>query len=104
MTKWSGQNRLKLCQRCGFELEGGEESCPSCNFAPKSKGLKVSGYVLLIVPILWIVGILLMPVDSSFTSTLMLVSLVVFFIAALMYIVSMVARPHRLGGLFLRFR
>lgn len=86
------------CKRCGYELDGSEDTCPRCQFSPREKGLRVSLGFLLIVVITMTV-LMFLPQHASvliqFAGLSFLLSL-----AAL--VVSFLATPYRLGWLFLR--
>lgn len=92
------------CHNCGIELTDSVESCPSCEFNPKDDGLRLAGYVLLLVPILWIIGIGFLAFDATIASTLLVLGMGACFLSGLVYIVAMAARPYRLGWLISRIR
>jgi len=86
------------CKRCGFELDGSEDTCPRCQFSPREKGLRVAmGFLLLMVILMTIT--MIVPQYGlwlvRFAAILFLLTLVTFF-------VSFLATPSRFGSLFLR--
>lgn len=85
------------CKRCGYEVESGRDTCPSCHFNPKSKGLKVALLLLMCVIIL-MTAVLLLPFLS-----LLFVQLagIAFVLSLLVFAISFVATPYRFGSLFL---
>lgn len=95
---------MKTCSNCGGEIEAGEKVCPHCAFNPKARGLLVTGYVLALGPILWIVAIALMPFQPTFSAPLMIVGALTVLLCGPMYILSMAATPYRFGRVFTLFR
>ncbi len=86
------------CKRCEYELEGGEDICPRCQFSPREKGLRVALALLTAVIVSMSItvifpgiGRLLVPVAGA--------SFVLSFVAL---VVSFLATPHRFGSFFLR--
>lgn len=93
----------RYCKRCGWELDGTEESCPRCGFNPRQKGVRVSmmlfmGFILLMTAV-----IVVLPVWNAPGPYLIALAAVAFVLAIVTFLVSLVATPHRLGWLFNRF-
>ncbi len=87
------------CKRCGHEVESGSDTCSSCYFNPKSKGLRVA-LALLMAVIVLMTAVLLLPFLS-----LLFVRLagVAFGLALLVFVISFISTPYRFGSLFLWF-
>ncbi|MFP4589909.1 MAG: hypothetical protein ACLFM8_00405 [Halobacteriales archaeon] len=92
---------MKTCANCGYDVETGAKVCPNCAFDPKSRGLLLTGYVLAIGPILWILAIVSMPFLPTLAAPLMIIGAGFVLLCGPMYIVSMAATPYRFGRLFL---
>lgn len=91
------------CNRCGGELDGGEEGCPRCGFNPRQQGLRVSMALLLIVVVSMTVVMLTMPFSTTLAPYLVGLAAVSFVLAVVTLLVSFLATPSRLGFLFARF-
>lgn len=88
------------CKRCGFDLEGGEEECPRCQFNPRLTGLRVSmGFLLLFVVTMTAIMVLLQVVPAV-TTYLLVFAIGCFGLAVLTFFVSFLATPYRLGSVF----
>lgn len=91
-------NRNPHCKRCGYDLDGGEISCPECSFRPREKGLKISMAFLMGVVIFMTVTMVMPrfgPILIRFAGLSFLASLVAFAIA-------FTATPYRFGSVFAR--
>lgn len=86
------------CKRCQYEIEGGTDTCPQCQFNPKEKGLRVALLLLLLV-VLAITAMMIVPQAGSI---LIPVAAVSFLLTVVVLVLSFVATPHRLGRLFRR--
>jgi hypothetical protein len=89
---------VRRCKRCRAEISGGVETCPSCNYHPKSKGLRVAmGFYLLVV--LSMMGVIVLPPLGRIFVPIAGVS---FLLALVVLFIAFTATPHRFGRLFLR--
>lgn len=84
------------CKRCGHDVESGRDTCPSCHFNPKSKGLKVALTLLLAVIVL-MTAVLLLPFLSLLFVRL---AALAFVLSLLVFAVSFASTPYRFGSLF----
>lgn len=86
------------CKQCGYELDGRVGTCPRCQYRPQEKGFRVAlGFLLVVV-----VMISVMMVLPSYGPILILIAGLAFLLSFVMLVVSFIATPSRLGGLFLR--
>lgn len=90
--------RTQRCKRCQTEIEGGPDTCPACQYNPKSKGLRVSMALYLVV-VLTVMAMMFVP---RIGALLIPVAAVSFVLALVILLVSFAATPHRFGRLFLR--
>jgi len=90
---------VRRCKRCQAEISGGVETCPSCSYRPKSKGLRVA-MVFYFLVIVSMVGMMLLPPLARIFVPIAGVS---FLLALVVFVVAFMATPHRFGRLFLRF-
>lgn len=86
------------CKRCEYELDGGEDTCPRCQFSPRAKGLRVSLGLLLAV----VVSMTVVMFVPSIGPFLIRVAALSFLLSVGTMFVSFLATPHRFGSLFLR--
>lgn len=87
------------CARCEYELDGGESTCPRCQFSPRDRGLRVSLGLLLVV-VGAVTTMLFLP---GIGRVLVRIAALSFLLSFLVFFVSFLATPYRLGSLFLRF-
>ena len=90
------------CNRCGGELEGSEEGCPTCGFNPRQQGLRVSLTLLLLVVVSMTVVTLTMPLSTALAPYLVGLAAVSFALAVVTLLVSFLATPSRFSFLFAR--
>lgn len=93
-TRWGSDPR---CKRCEYELVGGEDTCPQCQFSPRNRGLRVSLVFLLGM----VVAVTVMMFLPRFGRPLIAVAAVSFVLSFLTLLFSFAATPHRFGRLFL---
>ncbi|WP_418282398.1 hypothetical protein [Halorubrum sp. DTA98] len=91
------------CKRCGYEIEGNEERCPGCGFAPRQMGIRVSMAFLLVVVVSMTVVMLVPAFAAEITPVLVALAALSFALAVITFLVSLLATPYRLGSLFSRF-
>ena len=91
---------IQHCKRCGGTLEGGEEICPHCSFHPRNEGLRYAGGFLLGVIILFTVVVLTGRIWPRLAAIGMIGVFVFFALAAIVFFISFLATPYRLGALF----
>jgi DNA-directed RNA polymerase subunit RPC12/RpoP len=92
-------DRTLDCQRCGYKLEGGERTCPNCGFKPKEAGLRVAmGFLMLVV-----VSMTFTMLVPSLGPLLVRLAAVSFLLTFGTFVLAFVARPYRLGSLFVWF-
>lgn len=93
------------CYRCGWKLDGRKQNCPECGFEPRQRGIRVAMY-------LFMAFILLMTVLIAMTMTglgggagliLLDVALILFVLSVVLFFVSLLTTPYRLGWLFEKF-
>lgn len=94
-------DRLSLCKRCGCEIASGETRCPRCGFSPRQMGIRVALSFLLVVVIA--MTAVMIPLFGGLAPLLLGVAAVSFVLAFVIFLVSMIATPSRLGSLFARF-
>jgi predicted nucleic acid-binding Zn ribbon protein len=86
------------CKQCGYELDGGESVCPRCQYSPRQRGLRVALGLLGGV----VVCMSLVMVLPGIGPLLVRLAALGFALSFVMFFVSFLATPHRLGSLFLR--
>ena len=86
------------CKRCEYELGGGRDTCPKCQYSPKNEGLRVSLGMLLVV----VVSMTVLMFVPSVGIYLLPVAGLAFLLSGLVLLVSFLATPYRFGSLFLR--
>lgn len=86
------------CKRCEYELEGGEDTCPRCQFSPREKGLRVA-MVFLMGMVLLMTATTIVP---QYGLWFVRVAVVLFVLSFVSLLVSFLATPSRFGSLFLR--
>lgn len=89
---------VRNCKRCEYELDGGESICPKCQFSPRDRGLRISLGLLVVV----VVSVTLMLFVPGLGRLLVRIAALSFLLAFLVFFVSFLATPYRLGSLFLR--
>lgn len=89
---------VRHCKRCEYELDGGETTCPRCQFSPREKGLRIV-LGLLIVVTLSVTAMMIVPIIGPL---LVRIAGLSFLLALLVFLFSFLATPHRFGSLFLR--
>lgn len=87
------------CKRCGYDLDGEKEVCPRCQFSPRAKGLRLSLSLLLVV----VVSMMVTTVLPAFSPLLIRLAAVAFLFCVVVFFISFLATPYRLGSLFRRF-
>jgi len=92
------RNVERRCKRCEYELDGGEDICPRCQFSPRAKGLRISLGLLLAV----VVSMTVLMFVPAIGPLLVHVAALSFLLSIAMFLVSFLATPHRFGSLFLR--
>lgn len=93
---------LQHCKRCGYELDGGEEACPRCQFNPRLKGLRVAmGFVLGMI-VLMLFAMVALRTLPQFAPILVVLAGVSFALAVITFLFSLTVTPHRFGSLFHR--
>lgn len=95
--------RVPHCKQCGCELEGGEEVCPRCGFDPRSKGLRVSMGFFMIVIVAMSLLLFVPSVLPTLVPALIATAILSFAFSLLIFLLSFVATPYRLGSLFTWF-
>lgn len=90
------------CKRCHVEISRTVKECPSCHYSPKDRGLRLSLWCFFIFVLSMIGAQLSLSLDPMIALYLMLLAAIAFFASLLVFIVSMMATPYRLGRLFLR--
>jgi len=86
------------CERCGHELDDGSvTACPSCQFSPRQKGLRVALIFVMGV----VVSMTLLMLSPSAASILLPAAALSFVAAFAVFFLSFLATPSRLGSLFL---
>lgn len=98
--RWPRRAENRHCRRCLSTVSVGEKVCPECDFNPKDIGLRITGYLLFLVPLSWVVAMLLEPFVPGLTFNLMAASLGIFVLSAVSFVISMAADPYRFGNLF----
>lgn len=86
------------CKQCGYEIDGGESTCPRCQYSPRQRGLKLSLWLVMGVVICMSVLMML----PSLASVMIGLAALSFVLSLATVFVSFVATPYRLGSLFLR--
>ena len=86
------------CKRCGYELDGGEDTCPRCQFSPREKGLRISLALLMVVVIAMTVVMIL----PQYGIVLIQLAGLSFLLSLVTLVISFIATPYRLGRFFLR--
>lgn len=86
------------CKRCEYELDGGEDICPRCQFSPREKGLRVALVLLMTVAVSMTITLL----APTIGPVLVYLAVVSFLLSLVVFFVSFLATPHRFGSLFLR--
>lgn len=94
---------LPHCKQCGCELEGDEKECPQCYFNPRLKGLRVSMGLFMIVVLAMTALTLLGPIWIGPAPFLIWLALIAFLCSVIVFFISFLATPYRLGGVFTRF-
>jgi len=87
------------CKRCGFEVDGGRDTCPRCQFSPREKGLRVALVFLLGV----VVCMTLAMFVPSLGRWLVVLATLSFVMTIVVFAFSFVATPYRFASVFLRF-
>jgi predicted nucleic acid-binding Zn ribbon protein len=94
------RSTYRYCKRCGHELDGGEEFCPSCRYNPRERGLRVVMGLILVAAVSMMV-LTLPPIPIPIPGRLLvLLAGLCFLLALVVLALSYVATPHRLGRLF----
>lgn len=88
------------CKSCGSTIEGTEEVCPHCAFHPRNEGLRYAGLFMLAVVILFSVVVLIGGTWPILAGYAMVGVYVMFILAVIAFVISFLATPYRLGGLF----
>jgi hypothetical protein len=91
-------SRNPYCKRCEYNLNGGEDICPRCQYSPRQRGLRVALWLLLMVVVFMSVLILV----PSIGRVLIGLAGLAFLFSFATLVLSFLATPYRLGGLFLR--
>jgi len=94
---------LPHCKQCGYEMDGGEESCPRCRFNPKQKGLRVASGFLMAMVLLVSLAMVSTFVVPGFSGPMLVLAALSFVLALVTFFVSFAVTPYRFGGLFKRF-
>lgn len=92
------RGRAPRCKQCGYELEGGADTCPRCQFSPKDKGLRVSLALLMVV----VVSVTIMMIIPAIGPLLLRLAALSFVLSLVVFLISFLATPSRFGSLFLR--
>lgn len=91
------------CKQCGCELEGGEETCPRCQFNPRLKGVRLSMILFMVFVLSMTAIITLIPIWTGATSWLLTIGLISFILALVVFLFSLAVTPYRFASLFTRF-
>lgn len=91
-------NETPYCKRCDYELPRGKDTCPRCQYSPKNRGLRIALGLLLVVVVAMSVAMFL----PGFGRVLIAVAGLAFLLSFLVFFISFLATPYRLGSLFLR--
>lgn len=91
------------CKRCQSTLTEAQEVCPTCDYHPKQRGLRLALGCLLIMVFAMIGAQLSLLVSPVLGLVLVGAAGVAFLASFALFFLSMVATPHRFGALFLRF-
>lgn len=86
------------CQRCDYELQGGESVCPRCQYSPRQRGLRVALTFLLGV-VVFMTIVMFVPSLGPLLVGLAALSFVLCFSTL---VISFFATPYRFGTVFLR--
>lgn len=86
------------CERCEYDLEGGEDTCPRCQFSPREKGLRVAMAFFMGMVVLMTIT----TVVPQYGLWMVRVAVVLFILALVTLLFSFLATPSRFGSLFLR--
>lgn len=85
------------CKRCEYELQGGEETCPQCQYNPRLKGLRIAmGFLMLMVILMTIT--MVVPQGGVW---LVRAAAVLFVLSLVTFFLSFLVTPSRFGSLFL---
>ena len=91
-------SRDPYCKRCDYDLNGGEDICPRCQYSPRQRGLRVAVWLILVV----VVCMSVLIVVPSIGRVLIGLAGFAFLFSFVTILISFLATPYRLGGLFLR--
>lgn len=91
------------CKRCKRELEGDEQACPSCDYAPKQQGLRIATGALLVVVTSIILAQLSLLTAPGAGIYFVLLGGIAFVFAFFMFCFAMIVTPYRFGAVLKRF-